>query len=148
MPLPSLWLFQSSLHSIHSYFIFLKTILHINVRPKILVATLPFLSAVKRMRNLPNTYGLMHGFMSTALTSSILVPHHFLAVDFMNSLNWLPPFAPPTLSDFLLAQLIGNIAESRNIERVWKYQVAVMSALVSPPLDFHKREINFTCMTC
>lgn len=65
----------------------LKTFLHINVKSKILVATLPCLSAVKRMKSLPNTCGLMHGFISTVLTSSILVAYHFSAVDFLSSLN-------------------------------------------------------------
>lgn len=148
MSLPSSWLFQSSLYSLLSYFFFLKTILHINVRPKILVVAPPCLSPVKRMKKLPKTYGLTHGFMSTALISSILVAHHFSAVDFLSSLNWVPLFPPPSSSDFLLAQLIGNTAESRNIEKVRKYFVAVMSAPASPPLDIHKTEINFTYMTC
>ena len=73
-----------------------KTILHINVRPKVLVVTLPCLSAVKRLKGLLNTCGLMQGFVSLALTLSSLDAHHFEAVDFISSLNWAPPFTPPT----------------------------------------------------
>ena len=54
--------------------------------------------------SLPAIYGLMHGFMSPILTSSILVTHHFSAVDLLGSLNWAPPFAPPASSKNLLAQ--------------------------------------------
>ena len=73
-----------------------KTILHINVRPKILVVALPCLSAVNRLKGLLDTCGLMQGFMSPALTLSILDAHHFEAVDFLSSLNWALLFAPPT----------------------------------------------------
>ena len=73
-----------------------KTIVHISVRPKILVAALPCLSAVKRLKGLLNTCGLMQSFMSPALTLSIPDAHHFEAVDFLSSLNQALPFAPPT----------------------------------------------------
>ena len=115
-----------------------KTILHINVRPKVLVVTLPCLSAVKRLKGLLNTCGLMQGFVSLALTLSILDAHHFEAVDFLSSLNWAPPFTPPTYLNSYWFKFAGIISESRNTEKIWKYRGATMSALISPLLVFFR----------
>lgn len=113
-----------------------KTILHISVRPKVLVVALPCLSAVKRLKGLLNTCGLMQGFVSLALTLSILDAHHFEAVDFLSSLNWAPPFTPPIYLNSYWFKFVGIISESRNTEKIWKYHGATMPALISPLLEF------------
>ena len=118
-----------------------KTILHISVRPKILVAALPCLSAVKRLKGLLNTCGLMQSFMSPALTLSIPDAHHFEAVDFLSSLNQALPFAPPTYLNSYWFKFVGTISESRNTKKIWKYHGATMPALISPLLEFfHMKE--------
>lgn len=130
-----------------------KTILHINVRPKILVVALPCLSAVKRLKGLPNTCGLMQGFVSLALTLSILDAHHFEAVDFLSSLNRAPPFAPPTYLNSYWLKFVSIISESRNTEKIWKYHGATMPALISPLLEFFfmkqkKKSNNKNSLSC
>lgn len=116
---------------------------------KILVIALPCLSAVKRLKGLLNTCGLMQGFMSLALTLSIPDAHHFEAADFLSSLNQALPFAPPTCLNSYWFKFVGTISESRNTKKIWKYHGATMPALISPLLEFfHMKENNNNSLSC
>ena len=96
----------------------------------------------------------MQGFVSLALTLSILDAHHFEAVDFLSSLNWAPPFTPPIYLNSYWFKFVGIISESRNTEKIWKYHGATMPALISPLLEFFhmkqkkKKKGNNNSLSC